>query len=276
MLLPLNNTYIAIGDVHGCIDELKALLAHHGFKTNSTNLLQLNKENKNKSIILLGDFIDKGNEEKIAETIEFIYKNYHHINQTSQHLYLILGNHEAMVYRYITNDPSLKITPKSIKQKEKYYNTVALLEKNSTLKKYFIELYTLSHPYFYYNYSEIFSITFTHAPCSEKYLREEDEYSKRQMIKCISRSTNPTVQLDDLLPYTHTEAEDNQHYHIFGHLSQPNIRQYKNKICIDTSAIYGKELSCAIVKENRLSFDAIPFLHKQPIGEQTESLLFDF
>jgi UDP-2,3-diacylglucosamine pyrophosphatase LpxH len=276
MLLPLNSTYIAIGDVHGCIDELKALLARHGFTTNSQNLLQINRENNNKSIILLGDFIDKGDEKKIAETIEFIYKNYHYLNQTSQHLYLILGNHEAMVYRYIINDPSLKITPKTIKQKEKYYNTVALLEKNSTLKSYFIELYKLSQPYFYYNYSSSFSVTFTHAPCPEKYLRKEDEYSKKQMIKCVSRSSNPLVELDELIPYTHTEARENEHYHIFGHLSQPNIRQYKNKICIDTSAIYGKELSCAIVKKNSLSFDSIPFLHKQPIGEQTESLLFDF
>jgi len=276
MILPLNNEYIAIGDIHGCIDELKTLLARHGFETNSDNLLQYNNENQNKSIILLGDFIDKGNEEKLSETIQFIHKNYYHLNRTSQHFYLILGNHEEMVYRYITKDPTLKITPKSIKQKEKYYNTVALLEKNPLLKKYFLELYHLSQPYFYYNYSPLFSVTFTHAPCPKRYLREEDDYSKRQMIKCISRSSNPTMKLDELIPYTHTEAEDNRHYHIFGHLSQPNIRQYKNRICIDTSAIYGHTLSCAIIKEDNLSFDAIPFLHQQPIGEQTESLLFDF
>jgi len=69
------------------------------------------------------------------------------------------------------------------------------------------------------------------------------------MIKCISRSKNPKMPLDELIAYTHEEAQDNEHYHIFGHLSQPSIRQYKNKICIDTSAIYGNRLTCAIINK---------------------------
>ena len=276
MILSLNYEYIVIGDVHGCIDELKTLLAKQHFHCNSKNLLQLNSSTQNKAIILLGDFIDKGNEEKLKETIEFLYKNYHHLNQKQKQLYLILGNHEEMVYRYITNDPSLKITTKSIENREKYYNTVALLEKDKPLKKLFIELYHLCKPWLYYNYSDEFSVTLTHAPCPEKYLRKEDAQSKRKMVKCISRSKNPEMPLDELIPYTHTEAKDNQHYHIFGHLSQPNIRQYKNKICIDTSAIYGGTLSCAIIKENRLSFDSVPFEQKQQAGRQNDSKLFNF
>jgi len=84
------------------------------------------------------------------------------------------------------------------------------------------------------------------------------------------------MALDDLIPYTHQEAKDNQHYHIFGHLSQPNIRKYKNKICIDTSAIYGNSLSCAIIKKNHLRFDAVPFEQKQQAGIQNDSKLFNF
>ncbi len=276
MVLPINIEYIVIGDVHGCIDELKTLLAKQHFHCNYKNLLQLNSSTQNKAIILLGDFIDKGNEEKLKETIEFLYKNYHHLNQKQKQLYLILGNHEEMVYRYITNDPSLKITTKSIENREKYYNTVALLEKDEPLKKLFIELYHLCKPWLYYNYSDEFSVTLTHAPCPEKYLRKEDAQSKRKMVKCISRSKNPNMPLDELIPYTHTEAKDNQHYHLFGHLSQPNIRQYKNKICLDTSVIYGGELSCAIIKENRLRFDSVPFEEKQEAGTQNDSKLFNF
>ena len=276
MILSLNYEYIVIGDVHGCIDELKTLLAKHHFHGNEENLLEHNQNNQNRAIILLGDFIDKGNEEKLKETIEFLYKNYHYLNQKRKQLYLILGNHEEMVYRYITKDPTLEITPKSIRNKEKYYNTVALLEKDEPLKQLFIELYHVCKPWFYYNYSDDFSVTLTHAPCPEKYLRKEDKESRRKMIKCISRSKNPKMALDELIPYTHTEAKDNQHYHIFGHLSQPNIRQYKNKICIDTSAIYGGRLSCAIIKENHLRFDSVPFEQKQQSGRQNDSKLFNF
>ena len=276
MVLPLTIEYIVIGDVHGCIDELKTLLAKQNFHCNSEDLLELNNYNKNKAIILLGDFIDKGNEEKLRETIEFLHKNYHHLNQKQKHLYLILGNHEEMVYRYIINDPSLKITKKSIENKEKYYNTVALLEKNDALKQLFIELYHFCNPWLYYNYSNDFSVTLTHAPCPEKHLRKEDEESTRKMVKCISRSKNPEMALDELIPYTHQEAKENQHYHIFGHLSQPNIRQYQNRICIDTSAIYGQTLSCAIIKENQLHFDSVPFENKQEAGKQNDSKLFNF
>jgi hypothetical protein len=276
MVLPLDMKYIVIGDVHGCIDELKTLLAKQGFFSNSEGLLQITPNNQNKSIILLGDFVDKGSEEKIRETIEFISKNYHHLNQEKKHLHLILGNHEEMVYRYITNDPTLKITPKSIKNKEKYYNTVALLEKNNSLKELFLELYAFCTPWLEYNYNSDFSLTLTHAPCPEKHLRQEDEYSKRQMIKCVSRSQKPEMKLDELIAYTHEEAKENQHYHIFGHLSQPNIRRYKNRICIDTSAIYGETLSCVIINRDKLSFDAVPFENRQEAGTQYDSKLFDF
>jgi predicted phosphodiesterase len=268
--------YIVIGDVHGCIDELKTLLAKHDFFTDSDNLLQLNRSNQHKAIILLGDFIDKGSDKKLKETIEFIYNNYHYLNQKEQRFYLILGNHEEMVYRYIVKDPTLKITPKTVRDKHKYYNTVELLEKKPSLKRKFLELYRVCQPWFYYNYSPTFSVTLTHAPCPQRYLREESDEAKRKMVKCISRSKNPSMKLDELIPYTHTEAQDNQHYHIFGHLSQPNIRRYKNRICIDTSAIYGGSLSSVIIKKDKLTFDSVPFENKQKAGTQYDSRLFDF
>ncbi len=276
MILPSNYEYIVIGDVHGCIDELKTLLKRQGFSTNKNNLLQITPENRYKSIVLLGDFIDKASDEKLTQTIEFIYNNYKHLNQDRERFYLVRGNHEEMVYRYITNDPTLVITPRSIRNKEKYYNTVALLEKEPKLKKLFLELYKECSIWYKYIYKDNFSVTLTHAPCPEQYLAKEDSTSHKKMVKCISRSKNPTMPLDELIPYIHKEAKGNQHYHIFGHLSQPNIRQYKNRICIDTSAIYGNTLSCAIIKKDTISFDSTPFEFKQKKGEQTYNLLFDF
>jgi len=276
MILPNENEYLIVGDVHGCIDELKILLGQQGFPCNENNLLEITPENEHKSIILLGDFIDKASEEKLIETIEFIYHNYHTLNQNRKRFYLILGNHEEMVYRYIKKDPTLKITPKTIRNKQKYYNTVALLEKNEKLKEYFLKLYDECNVWYKYKYNEEFSITLTHAPCPEVYLTEEGNEARRKMIKCVSRSKAPHVPLDELIAYTHKEAQDNQHYHIFGHLSQPNIRQHKNKICIDTSAIYGNYLCCAIVRNNTLKFDTVDFQNKQEPSTQIYNTLFDF
>ena len=276
MLLPLDYEYIIIGDVHGCIDELKSLLKRQGFAIDLNGFIQINEKTEHKSIILLGDFIDKGSNEKLSETIEFIHKNYAHLNQQRQRFYLIEGNHEDMVYRYINNDSTLIINPKTIKNKEKYYNTVALLEKNAHLKKLFLELYDVCQPYLYYDYNETFSVTLTHAPCEEKHLRVNSPEARKKMIKSVSRSQNPQMALDELMPYILTQAQDNEHYHIFGHLSQPNIRQYKNKVCIDTSAIYGNTLTCAIIKKNNLTFDSVNFENKQKMGKQNYNTLFNF
>ncbi|MCK5853721.1 MAG: metallophosphoesterase [Sulfurovaceae bacterium] len=273
--LPCEDEYIAIGDVHGCVDELQELLRQNGFIIENDGLISTSSI-KNRAIILLGDFVDKGSHKKIGETIEFIHKNYLHLNQERPCFYLIMGNHEIMVERFILEDKNLEITPKRLIEKEKYYNTVDLLDNNDELKEKFLEIYSWCYPWLKYSYSKDFSVTFTHAPCEEQYLAKENMNSYKKMMKSASRSRNIGVKLDKLLDYTKREAKDNSHYHIFGHLSQPNIRQYKNRICIDTSAIYGDTLSCAIIKKDKLSFDSVAFLGEQKPASQIYNLLFDF
>jgi UDP-2,3-diacylglucosamine pyrophosphatase LpxH len=274
MHLSSSENYIVIGDVHGCIDELKQLLRQNGFIIDPRGVIL--SSSTPKSIILLGDFIDKGSHEKIAETIEFVYQNFYHLNRKKQQFYLLRGNHEEMVYRYLSSDPTLEITPKRLEEKDKYYNTVELLEQDGDLKSKFLELYADCFIWLKYSYGDDFSAILTHAPCAEQYLGERDTLSHKKMVKSTSRSKNPNIKLDDLIPFVHQEARDNTHYHIFGHLSQPNIRRYKNRICIDTSAIYGDALSCAIIKEDTLRFDAVLFQNRQKSASQVYNLLFDF
>ncbi len=264
-------SYIVIGDVHGCIDELKLLLITNGFKIDRDNLIY---NLSNKSIILLGDFVDKANDEKLTQTIEFLYKNYYHLNRDGQRLYLIRGNHEEMVYRHITN--KIELNSKEIEKKRKYYNTSYLLEKNSALKSKFLDLYKNSYIWLKYSCGDNFSVSLTHAPCMEKYLTKDTEIAHENMVKSASRSQNRGVSLDKLLPYLIDEAKDNSHYHIFGHLSQPDIRRYKNKICIDTSAIYGNSLTSAIIERDKIRYSSVPFLNMQNPATQEYNILFNF
>ncbi len=273
MFISTEDEYIVVGDIHGCIDELQLLLIQNGFKIDQNDIIDASSSDK--SIILLGDFIDKADDIKLAQTINFIYRNFHNLNRDTQRFYLILGNHEAMVYRHIQKDPTLD-NPKDLEKKIKYYNTALLLERDNDLKKKFLELYNSSYIWLKYNYNKEFSVTLTHAPCQEKYLTKDDNKSIANMIKSKSRSKNRGVSLDNLLPYLAQEAEDNRHYHIFGHLSQENIREYKNKICIDTSAIYGNRLSCAIISKDKLYFDSVKFQQKQSPSKQIYNTLFDF
>jgi len=40
-LLPLGHDYIIVGDVHGCIDELKSLLMKQGLTINNEGLIEI-------------------------------------------------------------------------------------------------------------------------------------------------------------------------------------------------------------------------------------------
>jgi predicted phosphodiesterase len=271
MDLDSSKSYIVIGDIHGCIDELKALLIQNGFKIDSRGYITSTP----KSIILIGDFIDKAEDNKLKETIEFIYKNYLHLNRNKKRFYLLLGNHEKRVYEYISKSSNLKITPKTIEEEKKYYNTSLLLKQNQNLKEKFLFLYKECYIWLRYRYKNLI-VTITHAPCEERYLTKDDEVSKAKMVKCASRSQNRDVTLDNLLPYLIKEAKDNKNIHIFGHLSQPDIRIYKNKICIDTSCIYGNTLSCAIIEKDSIRFDSVEFMNLQRPAKQKINLLFDF
>jgi len=260
MDLDSKNEYIVVGDIHGCIDEFKLLLKRENFKIDSRGYIT----SAPKSVILIGDFIDKAEEPKLRETIEFIYKNY-------LHFYLILGNHEKRVYEYITEEGR----PEAEEEEKKYYNTSLLLKRDLKLKEKFLFLYNKCHIWLRYRYGDL-EVVITHAPCRERHLAQDDELSKAKMVKCESRSQNRGVKLDTLLHYLIDEAEDNRKIHIFGHLSQPNIRRYKNKICIDTSCIYGNSLSYAILKGDTISFNSLPFLNLQKPAKQHYNLLFDF
>jgi predicted phosphodiesterase len=271
MNLDSSREYIIIGDIHGCIDEFKLLLQKQNFQIDSRGYIT----SAPKSIILIGDFIDKAKESKLKETIEFIHKNYLYLNRDKKIFYLIVGNHEKRVYEYITNSPTLKGKKNVKEEEEKYYNTSLLLKKDIKLKDKFLFLYRESNIWLRYKYKKL-NVVISHAPCKEKYLAKNDEISKAKMVKCESRSKNRGVSLDRLLYYLIEEAKDSSNIHIFGHLSQPNIRRYKNKICIDTACIYGNTLSCAILKEDKITFDSVPFLNLQKPANQNYNLLFDF
>ncbi len=75
----------AIGDIHGCAEELKRLLAKLPLDDQST-------------VVFLGDYVDRGPDTKgVIQTILEL--------QTRHHVVALLGNHEDMMLEFI-RDPS--------------------------------------------------------------------------------------------------------------------------------------------------------------------------
>jgi predicted phosphodiesterase len=241
MFLNKKYKWILIGDVHGCINDLKKLLALYGFSI-INNKIKDKEESKKYGIVLLGDVIDKADDENLTETINFLFENKDIIGER---LFLLEGNHERRVWQWLTNDKDLIVNERTIKQKEKYYNTSLLCERDNEIKDKFLFLFSKMIPFI-----ENEKFIATHAPVEKKYLGKADNISWLKQIKSESRSKNKDIHLDELMPYIIEEASDNDKLHIFGHLSQEDVRKYKNKICIDTGCVYGNKLTSVVVNKD--------------------------
>lgn len=238
-ILPTNYEWITIGDVHGCIVELKLLLEKYGFTIDEDGTI-VDGENTGKfGLIFAGDIVDKSSNEDIEKTLRFIHKNMALMGDRMQ---LILGNHEEMVWKWITNHKDLEITPKRIEEKAKYYNTAILLEENEEVKEIFLEIFAKMKGWVKMIGTKQRSFIVTHAPCEIKFLEKMDGKSLHKQYKSTSRSKNKGMTNDELTPFLKEEAVKNQPVHIFGHMGQSSVRTFKNKVCIDAGCVYGAKL----------------------------------
>jgi len=138
-----SNTYV-IGDVHGCLYTLKALIA---------------KLPADANIILVGDLIDKGNFPK--EVVEFVITN---------HYPCILGNHESLMLEHIEDVLLHNTTPDwSTKSYFGGYKTLAdYKEDMPTLQRHLAWMRTLPR------YIEIGRFFITHAFALPYYKRRDN------------------------------------------------------------------------------------------------------
>jgi hypothetical protein len=113
-ILPEDREYIIIGDIHGCSNELMLLLFKNGFDIDR-NLKITHPEGK--CAILVGDIIDKGYD--IPGVIKFIYNNL-------DILYMVMGNHESLVYKKLSGSLKKGGLPPSDVVGE-FFNTIDML-----------------------------------------------------------------------------------------------------------------------------------------------------
>ena len=85
----MNTRLFAIGDIHGCFDSLKELVEKK---------IQLQKNDK---LILLGDYIDRGDKSK--EVIDFIIE----LQEKGFDVIPLMGNHEFMLLDAYENEKNI-------------------------------------------------------------------------------------------------------------------------------------------------------------------------
>ncbi|MFC3746395.1 metallophosphoesterase [Paenibacillus sp. GCM10012306] len=229
-VLPQDQQYIVVGDVHECVEDLQGLLLDYGYKIEAGKLIAGERLKRTK-VILAGDWIDKG--KRTREIIQFLYDN-------REHLVLVLGNHENFVDKYLRGEV------KGVDQELLHYyfdSTQTLLQDPELLEK-FECLVGMSKPFYRYVGVNGPSYYVTHAPCRNKYIGKLDTISARHQRNFrLDREGS----VEEQLSFLREEAVKNHPFHIFGHIAAKQAFRIYNKIHIDTGSVHGNQLTAVTI-----------------------------
>lgn len=199
-------------------------------------------EKKEKTIIILGDAIDKGY--NVHDVINFLHRNLHKIK-------FVIGNHESYAYKYLKG--KLKKNTSSQEVIETYFNSIKILENDEVLRNKFFEIYENSLNFYVHK-----NFIATHAPCEKKYLGKIDSESlkKARNFRYPKRRDygflfDFIIEFDDKCAFMTKEANDAHPIHIFGHVMSKGVSRFKNKIDIDSGCVAGGELTSVVVNKYR-------------------------
>jgi serine/threonine protein phosphatase 1 len=201
-----------VGDIHGCLETLKRLI----------DTIKWNPSNDR--LIFIGDYIDRG--ENAKGVIDFILQ----LQDNSSLVECLIGNHEKMFLDYLSNnDPQSFVlngglsTLRSYKESRKRAQdplipSTHLKFLSSLLSMIELEHYYIVHagfrPYKRIEDQDLFDLI---------WIRDEFIYSDYDFGKVV----------------------------IFGHTPFHSPMIMKNKIGIDTGAVYGNCLTCLELPERR-------------------------
>ena len=202
------NKIFAIGDIHGCLGMLQALIRSIG------------ADPQNDTLIFIGDYIDRGNSGR--EVVDYVIR----LKRKYKKVVCLLGNHEYMLIRYLAGvDEDLYLENGGLTTLHSYgISRSEKPEKRKTkIPRKHWQFFEALLPHY-----ETENYMFVHAGLKPGFsLHEQTMY--------------------DLLwiRQEFIDAEDDfGKMVIFGHtpLTYPLIMS--NKIGIDTGAVYGGKLTC--------------------------------
>lgn len=209
-----------IGDIHENVQALKLLYE---------------KLPENAQVIFVGDLIDKG--EKTEEMITYAEQ------LIAQGALVVRGNHEAFVARRLLGEIE------AISNEDELFSSYKVLKEDEQLAKRFLTIYENTIPFACVK-TKANTIYVTHAPCYNKSLGKLDERSQKFQRNFYFASRENDTMMEEL-SFVAEEAKNSHPYHVFGHVanSMKNI-EYKNKVWLDTGAVYGNKLSAFILFPN--------------------------
>lgn len=202
------NKIFAIGDIHGCLEKLQTLMK------------KIDIDYQKDILIFIGDYIDRGRSSR--EVIDYIIR----LREKSENVICLMGNHEQMFMNYLDGvNEGLYLGNGGRATLESYGILLSdnVQERKAKVSGKHLQFFRSLLPYY-----------------------ESDQYV---FVHAGVRSELPLNEqaIDDLLwirfEFIHNENDFGKTV-VFGHTPMRDLMIEKNKIGIDTGAIYGGKLTC--------------------------------
>ncbi len=162
----MDKRLFGIGDIHGCFDSLKELIE---------TKIQLQKNDK---LILLGDYIDRGDKSK--EVVDFIIE----LQGEGFDIVPLIGNHEALLLDAFENEKNISIWIQNGGDETlKSFEISSLKDIESKYINFFKDLK------YYYSFEDYL---FVHAGFNDNVLNPFTDYYS-MLWKCKESYTNPLL-----------------------------------------------------------------------------------
>jgi len=202
------NKIFAIGDIHGCLDKLEELIG------------KIPADPRKDRLVFLGDYIDRGTQSR--EVVDYVIT----LKHTYKNIIYLMGNHELMFLNYLEGIDEELYLANGGRQTLCDYGIAGTDSPDERKKKI-----PVKHLQFYqslFPYYETENYLFVHAG--------------------LIPGLEPAKQKIDDLVWVRGDfidsSDDFGKIVVFGHtrFGRPLIE--KNKIGIDTGAVYGAQLTC--------------------------------
>lgn len=249
--------YIIIGDVHGCIDELRNLL----------RTLVLTPEDQ---IIFVGDLVDKG-----PRSAEVVAK----VRQLSNHYDVVLveGNHEEKHRRFRRHLARGLGKEKTMKNYEELSSITSELTKEDIA---FLNNAVLYHKIKEYNAIVVhagISPSINYIPSYDDLARMGTKKRKHFLQMLRVRYVNPKGYMVMLGHETDEDVYWAETYDgrwgkvFFGHqpFYQDTPKEYENAVGLDLGCVFGNKLCAAVLSEHGVEYVTVDALkqYAKKMGE---------
>lgn len=216
------NTF-AISDIHGCVNELRALVD------------RVNPQ-KGDEFVFLGDYIDRGGYS--FEVIEYLIE----LSQRFSCVFL-RGNHEDMFFDYLSGlNESTFLQNGGNKTLRSYKGNGCNLNDENPMMRLLPKKHKLLFQEMKYLY-ETDDYIFVHAGIDTDYIGARHVYSKQQ--------SKETVLWDRDFHYQKRHLYIGPKTVIYGHTPGDRIANEEFAVCIDTGICFGGKLTCLVLPERK-------------------------